>query len=122
MARFVIHEHKAKNLHWDLRLGMNGVLKSWALPKKPPRTKNLKRLAVQVADHPYSYIGFEGAIPDGQYGAGTVKIWDKGSYELIEKTDEKIVADLNGTILNGRYMLIKAKLGGKENNWLFFRV
>ncbi|MBS3094783.1 3'-phosphoesterase [Candidatus Pacearchaeota archaeon] len=109
MPRFVVHKHKASHLHWDFRLDMKGVLKSWAVPKEPPTTKGVKRLAVQVEDHPRSYIGFEGTIPEGQYGAGTVQIWDRGVYTLIEKTPEKIVFELKGNKMKGKYSLIKLK-------------
>ena len=74
--RYVIHKHKATNLHWDLRLEMNGVLKSWAIPKEPPTAKGTKRLAIQVEDHPISYAKFHGIIPEGNYGAGKVEIWE----------------------------------------------
>jgi len=118
---FVIHEHHASHLHWDLRLSMSGVLKSWALPKEPPRSKHLRRLAVQVEDHPRGYADFEGEIKEG-YGKGIVKIWDKGTYELIEKTPSKIVIEIKGKKLTGKYALINAKLSGDKKNWLFMRV
>lgn len=108
MARFVVHQHKASHLHWDLRLDMGGVLKSWAVPKEPPRTKGVKRLAVQVEDHPRSYIGFEGEITEG-YGKGTVKIWDKGPYKMIDNKPEKIIIELKGDKLRGKYAIIKMK-------------
>lgn len=108
MARFVVHQHKASHLHWDFRLDIGGTLKSWAVPKEPPKTKGLKRLAVQVEDHPRSYIGFEGEIKEG-YGKGTVKIWDKGPYKMISRNPEKIVVELNGNKLRGKYILIKMK-------------
>ena len=102
---FVVHEHHAKHLHWDLRLEMGGVLKSWAVPKKPPAKKGIKRLAVQVADHAFDYADFEGKIPEGQYGAGKVLIWDKGNYELVERGKDKILAVFGGKKLKGKYAL-----------------
>jgi DNA ligase D-like protein (predicted 3'-phosphoesterase) len=118
---YVIQEHHATRLHWDLRLEMNGVLKSWALPKIPPKTKGIKRLAVHVEDHPLAYGKFEGEIKDG-YGKGTVKIWDKGTYELIEKDKEKIEFEISGKKLKGKYVLVNAKLGGEKKNWLFMKI
>jgi DNA ligase D-like protein (predicted 3'-phosphoesterase) len=119
---FVVHEHHASHLHWDLRLEMNGVLKSWAVPKIPPTTKNIKRLAIQVEDHPLAYAKFHGTIPEGNYGAGKVIIWDKGRYELIEKTSKKIIFELHGKKLKGKYCLIKTGYGGKKKGWLFFKI
>ena len=115
---FVIQKHAARRLHYDLRLEMDGVLKSWAVPKEPPRTPGVKRLAVQVEDHPIEYADFEGIIPEGHYGAGKVEIWDKGSYILKERTDNKIVFELNGEKLKGTYVLLKFK---GDKNWLFFK-
>jgi len=97
---------------------MDGVLKSWAVPKEPPTTPNVKRLAVQVEDHPLGYADFEGIIPEGQYGAGKVEIWDKGAYQLLERTENKIIFDLNGKKLKGTYCLIRFKA---NKNWLFFK-
>ena len=93
---FVIHKHHASHLHWDLRLEINNVLKSWAVPRQPPTTKGVKRLAIEVEDHPLNYATFEGTIPKGNYGAGKVEIWDKGKYELINKTKNKIEFKLKG--------------------------
>ena len=125
MPIFVIHEHHATHLHWDLRLEMQGVLKSWALPKEPAKSKNIKRLAIQTEDHDLSYKDFEGTIPEGMYGAGKVKIWDKGTYILDSKKSEKIVFHLHGKNLKGKYVLLKTKFGKEKNKgkyWLFFRV
>jgi DNA ligase D-like protein (predicted 3'-phosphoesterase) len=115
---FVVHRHEASHLHFDLRLEMDGVLKSWAVPKEPSTDPTVKRLALQVEDHTYDYKDFEGVIPENQYGAGTVKIWDKGTYELIEKTEKGFVIKLNGQKLNGTFVLFKFK---PPNNWLFFK-
>lgn len=118
---YVIQEHHATRLHWDLRLEMNGVMKSWALPKVPPRVKKIKRLAVHVEDHPISYAKFEGEIKEG-YGKGTVKIWDKGTYKLIEKDKGKIEFEIKGQKLKGKYVLVNAKMRGEEKNWLFMKI
>jgi len=118
--RFVIHEHHASHLHWDLRLEMGGALRSWAVPKEPSQDPSVKRLAVAVDDHPLSYADFEGTIPEGSYGAGEVKIYDAGEYELIEHDEKKgkIMFDLKGKRLQGTYCLIRLKDG---KNWLFFK-
>jgi len=118
---FVIQKHQAKKLHYDLRLEHEGVLKSWAVPKEPPIKEGEKRLAVAVEDHPIDYAKFEGTIPEAQYGAGTVEIWDKGTYEPVKWKDEEIIVDVHGKKLKGLYVLIKAKFGGSKNNWLFFK-
>jgi DNA ligase D-like protein (predicted 3'-phosphoesterase) len=120
---YVIQKHDASRLHYDLRLEENGVLTSWAVPKTPPLKEGEKRLAVQTEDHPIDYAGFEGIIPEGEYGAGTVEIWDKGTYEPVEMTAEKKIVDIHGRKLAGRYALIKLKPRGKEKdvNWLFFK-
>jgi DNA ligase D-like protein (predicted 3'-phosphoesterase) len=122
LSRYLIHEHHASHLHYDLRLEMNGVLKSWAVPKVPPTVKNIKRLAIQVEDHPIAYAKFHGIIPEGNYGAGKVLIWDSGKYELIEKDSKKIIVDIHGKKLKGKYALIKTSYGGKKNGWLFFKL
>lgn len=116
---FVIHEHDATNLHWDLRIEMDGVLKSWAVPKKPPLKTGVKRLAIQVDDHNIEYADFEGEIKEG-YGKGTVKIWDKGTYKLVEKKKDKIIIDFHGKKLKGEYVILKFEKAG-ENQWLFFK-
>ena len=116
---FVIQKHHARNLHWDFRLEMDGVLKSWAVPKEPPTKPGLKRLAVQVEDHELDYADFEGEIPEGEYGAGKVEIWDKGTYELLERKGKKISINLHGEKLKGKYTLIQ--FGKEEKNWLLFK-
>ena len=118
MPIFTIHEHHASHLHWDLRLEMDGVLKSWAVPKEPSDDPAVKRLAVAVDDHPLSYASFEGEIPEGSYGAGLVKIYDSGKYGIIERKDGKIIFTLSGKKLEGTYCLIRLK---DSKNWLFFR-
>ncbi|MCP8304369.1 MAG: 3'-phosphoesterase [archaeon] len=115
---YVIQKHQATHLHYDLRLEMDGVLKSWAVPKTPPIEKGVKRLAVQVEDHPIEYADFEGKIPEGQYGAGTVEIWDKGQYVLKERDEKKLVFEIKGIKLRGDYCLVRLK--GRKN-WLFFK-
>ena len=114
-----MQEHDARNLHWDFRLQIGKVLKSWAVPKKPPTKAGAKRLAIQVDDHKLSYAKFEGEIKEG-YGKGTVKIWDKGTYDLVEKTKDKILADLHGKKLKGKYYLVKFPKSGPKN-WLLFK-
>ncbi len=116
-GRFVIQKHKATHLHYDFRLEMDNALKSWAVPKEPPTESGVKRLAVQVEDHALDYIDFEGRIPEGEYGAGTVEIWDKGTYTLKNRTEKMIEFTLEGTKLKGNYALIHFK----DNNWLLIR-
>ncbi|RSN74105.1 DNA polymerase ligase N-terminal domain-containing protein [Candidatus Methanodesulfokora washburnensis] len=117
MPRFVVQEHHARRLHWDLRLEMDGVLKSWAVPKGIPERKGEKRLAIQTEDHDISYIDFEGTIPEGMYGAGEVKIWDSGDYELLRR-DENIISFIaNGSRMRGKYVLVRSKTG-----WILMKV
>ncbi len=118
---YMVHEHHATRLHWDLRLEFDGVLESWALPKEPPNVEGVKRLAVRVEPHPLLYGLWEGTIPKGNYGAGTVKIWDTGTFDTLERSEKKIVVNLKGRRLKGRYVLIKTSFGGSKNNWLFFK-
>jgi DNA ligase D-like protein (predicted ligase)/DNA ligase D-like protein (predicted 3'-phosphoesterase) len=117
---FVVQEHHARRLHFDFRLENGGVLKSWAVPKGVPESPDQKRLAVQTEDHPIEYASFEGTIPAGQYGAGNVKIWDKGSYYLKVWEDDKIEFTLNGKRLKGPYVLVKLKRAG-EKSWLMLK-
>ena len=106
---FVIQKHKATHLHYDFRLEKEGVLKSWAVPKEPPVEENVKRLAIQVEDHELGYADFKGQIPKGEYGAGTVEIWDKGYYVSLKFEPKEIMVELKGKKLNGIYCLIKLK-------------
>ncbi len=115
--RFVVQEHHATHLHWDLRLEMDGVLKSWAVPKGPPLVKGVRRLAVQVEDHPLSYIDFEGMVPEGNYGAGSVSIWDNGPYALAVNRPDMIEFAALGQKMQGGYVLVHTR----ENQWLLMK-
>ena len=119
---FVIQKHKASRLHYDFRLEKDGVLKSWAVPKEPPMEESVKRLAVQVEDHELGYANFEGQIPKGEYGAGTVEIWDKGYYVPLKFEPKEILVELKGKKLKGIYCLIKLKPDlPQDKNWLIFK-
>jgi len=132
--KFVVQRHAATNLHYDFRLEMEGVLKSWAVPKGPSMDPNDKRLAMMVEDHPYEYRKFEGRIPDGNYGAGMVEIWDEGTYEaenitgkqndervlLAELSKGEIKFILHGEKLQGSFVLVKTDHMG-ENAWLLIK-
>jgi DNA ligase D-like protein (predicted 3'-phosphoesterase) len=115
---YLIQKHAATHLHYDLRLEMDGVLKSWAIPKEPPSALGVRRLAVQVEDHPVEYANFEGTIPEGEYGAGTVEIWDRGTYKLIDRKEDKLIVEISGNRLKGAYVLVRFK---DRKNWLFFK-
>jgi bifunctional non-homologous end joining protein LigD len=116
---YVIQEHHARRLHYDFRLEKEGVLKSWAVPKGIPEAGQ-KVLAVETEDHPYEYGSFEGEIPKGQYGAGTVKIWDKGHYQPKIWENDKIEVTLDGERLKGRYILVRLKRAG-DKDWLLLK-
>jgi DNA ligase D-like protein (predicted 3'-phosphoesterase) len=120
---YVIQKHDSKKLHWDLRLQMGSVLRSWAVPKEPPTEPGVKRLALPTRDHSLEYADFEGEIPKGHYGAGTVKIWDRGTFEPVEVDDKKgkIIFRMDGQRLSGVYCLIRTKTRGDKEQWLFFR-
>ncbi|MEO6327309.1 MAG: DNA polymerase ligase N-terminal domain-containing protein [Ginsengibacter sp.] len=131
---FVVQRHKASHLHYDFRLEMDGVLKSWAVPKGPSLNPKDKRLAMMVEDHPFDYKDFTGIIPPGNYGAGIVEVWDKGSYADIENSDnaqaqKKIKAGLKsgnlkfrlfGKKLKGEFALVKLK-SSEDNSWLLIK-
>ena len=121
--RFVIHEHHASRLHFDLRLEIGGVLKSWAVPKGVSMNPSEKRLAVAVPDHALSYIDFEGTIREGSYGAGEVRVWDNGEFEA-EKAEEnlkkgKLIFTVYGRKLKGEFTLVK--MANQEKNWLIIK-
>jgi bifunctional non-homologous end joining protein LigD len=119
---FVVQRHDARRLHYDFRLERNGALASWAVPKGVPLEPGVRALAVHVEDHPLDYGSFEGEIPKGEYGAGSVEIWDRGTYELLEeKPDGGLTVRLHGERLQGTWTLIPAHLDGKEQNWLLVR-
>src|SRR5512133_2943673 len=119
---FVIQRHDARRLHYDFRLERDGALASWAVPKGVPLEPGQRALAVHVEDHPLDYAGFEGEIPKGQYGAGTVEIWDSGTYELVEeKKDGGLTVRLHGKRLEGTWTLVPAHLDGDPKNWLLLR-
>lgn len=117
-ARFVIQEHHARRLHWDLRLERDGVLVSWALPRGIPLDPEQNRLAVHTEDHPLEYLTFQGEIPKGQYGAGTMTIWDAGTYEAEKFTGSKVVATFHGEKLRGRYALFHTR----GDDWMIHRM
>ena len=124
---FVIQKHRATRLHYDFRLEMEGVLRSWAIPKGPTFDPADKRLAVQTEDHPMDYGGFEGVIPAGNYGAGKVIIWDKGTYEMVDPRSAeegskkgKLHFILNGKKLKGEWVLVRGSREPKQ--WIFFKV
>src|SRR5438094_9301700 len=119
---FVVQRHDARRLHYDFRLERNGALASWAVPKGVPLEPGQQHLAVHVEDHPLEYASFEGEIPKGNYGAGTVEIWDRGTYELVEeKKDGGLTVRLHGERLDGTWALVPAKLDGDPKNWLIIR-
>jgi bifunctional non-homologous end joining protein LigD len=131
---FVVHKHLASHLHWDFRLELDGVLKSWAIPKGPSLDPRMKRLAVMVEDHPLDYGTFEGVIPEGSYGAGTVMIWDRGTYRPAAAEDRggseeamrkglgkgHLSFILEGTRLKGEFALVRLKRA-EENAWLLIK-
>ena len=117
-ARFVVQEHHAWRLHWDLRLEWNGTLASWAVPRGIPAHPDENRLAVRTEDHPLEYLEFEGEIPEGEYGAGTMAIWDRGTYECHKFRDDEVVADFHGERLRGRYALFRTR----GDDWMIHRM
>jgi bifunctional non-homologous end joining protein LigD len=118
-AVFVIQKHAATHLHYDLRLERDGVLKSWAVPKRPPLRRNIKRLAIQTEDHAMEYARFEGVVSTDASRTETVEIWDTGTYVLEWWGRDLIVVHLQGRRLTGRYSLVRLK--GQKKNWLFLK-
>lgn len=128
---FVVQKHQASHLHYDFRLEMEGVLKSWAVPKGPSFDPTIKRLAMMTEDHPYDYAAFEGVIPEGNYGAGNVIIWDEGTWTFIEPGDDpldalkagKLTFKLAGKKLKGEWALVRIARGksAKGNEWLLLK-
>src|SRR3954453_7065026 len=116
--RFVVHEHHARRLHWDLRLERDGVLVSWAVPKGIPADPSRNHLAVHTEDHPLEYIDFHGDIPAGQYGAGTMKIWDRGTSETHKFRDKEVMITFHGERLHGRYVLFRTR----GDDWMIHRM
>jgi bifunctional non-homologous end joining protein LigD len=116
--RFVIQEHHARSLHWDFRLERGGVLVSWAVPKGLPTHPQRNHLAVHTEDHPLEYAGFAGEIPRGEYGAGTVTIWDRGTYECEKWTEREVMVRLHGERVHGRYVLFQTR----DRNWMVHRM
>ncbi|MEN6443935.1 MAG: DNA polymerase ligase N-terminal domain-containing protein [Methanoregula sp.] len=119
-ARFVLHDHFARHHHFDFRLERDGVLKSWAVPKGLPKKPGERRLVIAVDDHPLGYIDFTGTIPEGDYGAGEVKIADTGVYESLVWTDDRIEVVLHGRKFSGKFVLVRFKKAG-ENEWLVMK-
>jgi bifunctional non-homologous end joining protein LigD len=117
--RFVVQEHHARRLHYDFRLEIGGVLRSWAVPKGPPCQPGERRLAVAVEDHPVSYLDFEGTIREGQYGAGRVRVWDRGTYLLEAAGPSELQFVLHGQKLKGPYALIR--LERRPDHWLLLK-
>jgi bifunctional non-homologous end joining protein LigD len=126
-SRFVIQKHDASRLHYDFRLEMNGVLKSWAIPKGLPWKQGEKHLAVEVEDHPLEYADFEGIIPKGQYGGGTVMVWDKGKYYVYGEQPLKSLQEgklhlvLDGKKAKGEWTLIRLRSDSDKNQWLILK-
>ena len=117
-ARFVVQEHDATRLHWDLRLEHEGTLASWAVPRGIPAHPDENRLAVRTEDHPLEYLEFEGEIPEGEYGAGTMKVWDSGAYESEKFRDDEVIAVFHGERLRGRYALFRTR----GDDWMIHRM
>ena len=117
---YLVHDHASRRHHWDLRLEFDGVLKSWAVPKGLPTEPGVRRLAVEVPDHALGYASFEGEIPEGAYGAGQVRIWDRGTFATRERTADKLVVVIAGERIKGTYHLVRTRMNDDPRNWLVF--
>jgi bifunctional non-homologous end joining protein LigD len=117
-ARFVVQEHHARSLHWDLRLERDGVLVSWAVPKGIPADPKRNHLAVQTEDHPLEYLTFAGEIPKGEYGGGTMSLWDTGTYETIKFDEHEVMVTFHGARVQGKYVLFRTR----DNQWMIHRM
>lgn len=130
--RFVVQRHDARRLHYDLRLEIKGVLKSWAVPKGPSMNPNDKRLAIQTEDHPVKYLSFHGTIPKGNYGAGEMSIWDEGTFTGVDHTEEnglikelekgRLKIEFSGKKLKGQFSLVRTRMEGDKSNWLLIKM
>ena len=123
---FVIQQHAARRMHYDFRLELDGVLLSWSVPKGPSLSPATRRLAVRTEDHPLDYASFEGIIPAGQYGGGTVIVWDRGTWEPVGDARAamragRLTFELHGEKLHGRWHLVRTKPSGKQESWLLFK-
>jgi bifunctional non-homologous end joining protein LigD len=130
---YVIQRHEATRLHFDLRLELDGVMKSWAVPKGPSLDPAVKRLAIEVEDHPIEYNSFEGTIPEGEYGGGTVMLWDRGTYGYAGDAEDPVAAlragyrkgdfkfELRGKRLRGSWVLVRTRRQGRKNQWLLIK-
>ena len=131
-ARFAIQKHWARNLHYDLRLEIGGALVSWAVPKGPSKDPKVKRLAIHVEDHPLDYLLFEGTLPEGDYGAGEVIVWDFGEFDVVGPEGDDAVGALaegivrlalHGAKLRGQWTLVRTRMGqGRRENWLLQKI
>src|ERR1700750_150617 len=117
-ARFVVQEHSARSMHWDLRLEHEGTLASWAVPKGIPADPKRNNLAVRTEDHPLEYLDFEGDIPEGNYGAGTMRIFARGTYETHKWRDKEVMVTFHGERVRGRYVLFRTS----DKNWMIHRM
>lgn len=120
--RFVVQEHHARRLHWDLRLERDGVLASWAVPKGIPMLPAPNHLAVRTENHPLEYLDFQGEIPKGEYGAGTMRVWDSGTYDLEKWTDREVMVTFHGSRVHGRYVLFRTAKDPDGNQWMIHRM